>query len=166
MSGGADYILPLAVVGGLAFVAYKFFGGGAGGALPATAQANQTAATNTQAVASAAVQANPAGRLATDPQLNSAADTIYHAGGGGDLITMAHAISQGSGSNADFYRMYQLFGTRPGNTGHLISFCGLLSFNCAALDLGDFVNASIGDDDYTRNQINEMLSANGVNYQF
>jgi len=158
MSGAADYILPVALIGGAAFAIWYLFKNGAGGLLQsgaATANA-QSVQQNTQAVAAALPTA---GTTLSDAQLNGIATAIANTTDSVDVMTALRQL----GSTADFNRVYQLFGTKQGSLSS-ISTCALLGFDCQSFDLVSWVDGIL--DSAEKASINSLLAANGINAQF
>jgi hypothetical protein len=162
VSGTSDYILPLGLLALVGYVAYKFLGPSAAGAsnnATATAQ-NATAADAAYTASAAAVP-----QSMDDVQLNSIATQIYNSattGGTGDTDNVVYQLSL-INNTTDFYRLWQLFGTKQMGAS-FFSTCSLLGFDCTALDLASFVKASLSTDQLAT--VNQNFEGNGIAYQF
>jgi hypothetical protein len=160
--GAANWVWPVvgvAAVGGILWWLYK--NGGIPGLLESGAGAanNQGVQAATQAAgASLSIQ----GQTRSDADINGIATTIFNAGSSNDGGAIAAALG-GLGNQADYNRLYQLFGTKKASTSSF-STCNLLGFDCQDFDLVAWVDAIVSADQ--KNEINSMLAANGITSQF
>lgn len=162
VSGAADYVLPTILgVGALVGIVWLVKNGGFSKILESGANTdnNKTVDQNTQAAGQKLPTLNT---TLSDAALSGIATSIYNAGSSNDGSAVAHEL-QLLGNTADFNRLYQLFGTKQGSTS-MFSTCNLLGFDCQSLDLYAWVNSILSTDQ--RDEVNSLLSANGINAQF
>jgi hypothetical protein len=176
VSGPADYIIPLAVVGGIGVLAY-FLVSKLGSALTTansqnntgTTTANQSAATASTAQASAA-GINP---TLTPNQMAAIANTVYTLGTSNpDASTPDSINNQLTQVNniADLNGVIAAFGTKNIATStSLLNTCYTLGLSCTSVGLQTFVDTVYNYWDTTGSAmetLNEFLSSQGINYQF
>lgn len=168
--GAADYIVPVGIIGILAFVAYKmglFSGTATGTGQQSAAQSANVTAANDQAYQQSATtvpqslsdtQINTLiGIMENDAEENTSifSGSTYQQ----DIVTQMGQL----GNITDLYRLIQLWGTRDvaGASG---SVCDLLDVDCTAVDFGTFIHATLSSSQL--GQLNQLLQANGINYTF
>lgn len=153
------WVVPVIALGGVGAILYFVFKDGNPFASGANT-ANNTGVDQQTAAAGAA--GSTAGQALPDSQINSIATAIFNAGAGNDGDTVSRQLAL-LVNQADFNRLYQIFGTKQGSTS-MLSTCAWLGFNCQSLDLGAWCNSILTDDQ--RSEINATLSANGINFTF
>ncbi len=162
ISGTSDYILPIGILVGAYFILTKtgLFGGDNG------SNNEEIDKTTSDATASDLQKEQAAGGFQTvsDTQLANAAAAIYTAGISDtiDQDAIKWSIIQVN-TNMDLLKLIQLFGTKK-IAANAWSTCSLLGFNCQAVNLGAFVKVVLDNDHI--NDINNYLSAQGINYHF
>lgn len=152
-------VIGVAAVGGLLYWFFK------NGGIPGLLQSGAGTQNNTgvdNATNAAGKNLSTQGQTRSDADINGVATQIYNAGSSNDGGAIAKALQQ-LGNQADYNRLYQLFGTKQASTS-TFSTCNLLGFDCQSFDLVAWVNAIVSDDQ--RNEINSMLAANGITSQF
>jgi len=156
------WVLPTALIaGGGLLLWWVWKNGGLTGLLESKDNtSNNTGVDNATKAAGASV--STAGQSRSDVDLNGIATTIYNAGSTNDGAAVAKAL-QGLGNQADFNRLYQIFGTKKASSSTW-STCNLLGFDCQSFDLIAYVDDIVSDDQ--KQEINAMLSANGITSQF
>lgn len=166
ISGTADYIIPLGVVGLGAFLLYKFgvFGDGAG-----TGSNNQSLEdANAAAVDTTLTQQQTAGEVQTlsDLQLQGAASSIYTMGTADspDLYGIKNLLMQPQ-NLTDMTKLIKYFGTKAVG-GSLLSFCQLFGYDCNKVDLAGFVQAVFQDNPDMINSINSYYQLQGIEFNF
>jgi hypothetical protein len=177
VSGAADFILPVGILGIGVFVLYKMglFGGSGNSTSPllSNSVANNTAVANTATTAQAAYAASAATvpQSLSDTELNTIVQNITSdvqqdaALGSGTQYT-DDIVNQMSELNniTDLYRLMVLFGTQAANTGSWVSLCSTFGFNCSQLDLGSYLKVVLSASQLA--EVNQDLSGNGINYVF
>ena len=170
VSGTADYIFPIGLLGIVAFVLYKMgiFGGTATG----TGSNNAATAANTTATWTAAynssVQSTP--QSLPDTTLNSMVTEMLSDANSNSSIFSGSSyqediVTQMSNLDniTDLYRLGMLWGTRAVPTSDF-NLCNTLDIDCAQLDLGAFLKVTLSADQLS--QVNQDLQGNGINYSF
>jgi hypothetical protein len=175
ISGGADYIVPGALVIGGGFLLYSLFKGGgflsnlfqtAGGANNLATDTSTAAGQAATAKALAAQGVNP---TLTDTQLSQIANTVFSLGTQDppDVGGINNQISQ-INNIADLNKIIGYFGTRAVNQSmSYFSACYALGYNCQQMGLAQFINLLYAGDnaDYLVT-LNGFLSDMKINYQF
>jgi hypothetical protein len=156
-----DMTGDLVVLGGVAILGYllytKVFKQSG-----AVTDANKAVTTNTQTVADAAAKSTAGQQELSDQELNSLANTIYSSGADNDGDAVVSSLGQ-LANQADWNRLYQLFGTKEASTSWF-STCNLLGFNCQAMDLGAWCSAILSFQQ--KQAVNSMFNEAGIAFQF
>lgn len=159
MSGNYGWVLPVVLVGGGIAALYFLFKKGIPSLLESGANASNNTSVDQQQQAAAA-KLPVAGQTISDAQITGIADSIFN--GDNDYSNISRALA-GLTNQADFNRLYQIFGTKQGAASSL-STCSLLGFNCQSYDLYAWVRASLSSSEI--NDLNALLSANGITSTF
>jgi hypothetical protein len=176
VSGAADYIIPLAVVGGIGILAY-FLVTKLGGLLTTSNSQNNKQTTDANASASAASQAQASAAginpTLTPNQMAAIANQVYTLGTtGSDPSALTQINNQLTQVNniADLNGIIAAFGTKEiATSSSLLNSCYALGFNCTAVGLSAFVDLVYQALDSTGGYLetlNEFLSAQNINFQF
>jgi hypothetical protein len=170
VSGTADYIIPIGVIGLGALVLYKmgiFSGTATGtGANNGVAEA-QTVQSWTTAY-NQSVQSTP--QQLSDTQLNSMilemlqdanSNTSIFAGSSyqEDIVTQMSNL----GNITDLNRLGMLWGVRAVPTSQF-NLCNTLDIDCTKIDLGAFLKVTLTADQLA--EVNQDLAGNGISYTF
>jgi hypothetical protein len=170
MSGAADYIVPVGLIGLAAFVLYKmgiFSGTATGtGSNSATTTATTTSVNNAAYTQSAATVA----QSVPDTTLNAMIQTMFSdylsstsifAGSsyGDDIVSQMGNL----GNITDLYRLIQLFGTRAMPASG-VNLCNTIDLDCPQVDFGTFIHNALSASQIT--DLNNLIQANGINYTF
>lgn len=160
--GAANWVWPVVGVAAVGGILWWFFkNGGFNGLLESGAgTANNQGVQAATAAAGASLSTQ--GQTRSDADINGIATTIFNAGSSNDGNAIASALG-GLGNQSDYNRLYQLFGTKKGSLSSF-STCNLLGFDCQDFDLVAWVDGIVSDGQ--KNEINAMLSANGITSQF
>lgn len=169
ISGTADYIVPLGVVGILGFLAYKFFGGG--GATGTGSNNDQLANANKTAIDNSMNKQAAAGEKATlsDVQAEAAASVIwgYYSGQTSTADQVEQALLEPN-NLSDLLLIEKYFGTKKMNTGGSFNLCAVMDIDCGSVDLPNYVKAVFNDaghPDYL-DSVNSYYTMQGINFQF
>ncbi len=170
MAGASDYILPIGIIGLIAFALYKswiFSGTATGTGSNSSATASTTTSVNNAAYtesAAAVAQEVP------DTQLNGMIQTMFSdylsstsifAGSsyGDDIV-----IQMGNLANiTDLYRLIQLFGTRAMPAAG-VNLCNTIDLDCPQVDFGTFIHNALSTSQIA--DLNAMLADSGIDYTF
>jgi hypothetical protein len=170
VSGAADYIIPIGIVGIAAFALYKFglfSGGGSGTGGNNAAQSGNVATAAQQAFTQSSTtipQSIP------DTQLNSMIGIMLNDASENTSIFSGSSyqediVNQVSLLNniTDLYRLISLWGTRAVPTSQF-TLCNTLDLDCSTLDFGTFLKVTLTADQLS--EVNNDLAGNGINYSF
>lgn len=170
MSGAADYIVPLGLVGLAALFLYKLgiFSGTATGT--GSNNATTTATVNNAATSAFNTSAATVPQSVPDTQLNqmiqtmfsdwSSSTSIFSGSSYGDDIVMQMGQL---GNITDLYRLIQLFGTRAMPPSG-VNLCNTIDLDCPQVDFGTFLHNALSASQLT--DVNNLIQANGINYTF
>lgn len=158
VNGSADWVVPVVLVGGAIAALYFLFKKGIPGLMESQANTQNNASIDQQQQAAAA-KLPIAGQTRSDAEITGIADSVFN---GSDYSDISRALS-GLTNQADFNRLVQIFGTKQGSTSSL-STCALLGFNCQSFDLYGWVRGTLSASEI--NDLNALLSANGITSQF
>jgi hypothetical protein len=170
VSGAADYILPLGLIGVAVFVLYKM--GIFNGTFTGTGGNNAATAANTTATWTSAfnTSAQSVPQSLPDTTLNSmVTEMLADANSNTSIFSgstyQADIVTQMSNLDniTDLYRLGMLWGTRAVPTSDF-NLCNTLDIDCAQLDLGAFLKVTLTADQLA--QVNQDLAGNGINYTF
>jgi hypothetical protein len=171
MSGVADYIVPLGIVGLAAYVLYKM-GLFNGSLFDLSGGNNGKAAAQTSAIAHSAFTASAAKvpQSLDDTTLNTMLNTIISDAGnncniGSGTGPTDDIVSQLSNLDniTDLYRLMDLWGTRAMGTS-CWGPCATIGVDCSQQDFGTFLHNILSTDQLA--SVNEDLGGNGINYTF
>lgn len=169
IAGGADYILPIGVLGLLGFLAYKFFG--SGGPTGTGANNDQLAASNKAAVDQSLANQAAAGEKQTisDAAAQAAASEIwgYYSGGTSTADQVEQALMVPN-NLTDLLLIEKYFGVKKMNTGGSMNLCALVDVDCGSVDLASYVKAVFNDAGHPEylESVNSFYTMQGINYQF
>jgi hypothetical protein len=176
ISGAADYIVPIGLIGIVAFALYKMgiFSGtfsGSGANNQGTTDANASAAS--QAAAQAAAQGIKA--TLSPNEAASIANSVYSLGvNASDTSALSQITNLLSQVNniADLNAIIAAFGTKKIPSGDITAWyntCLSLGVNCTSVGLGTFIDSVYQAYDpsggYLSN-LNQFLQDQGINYSF
>lgn len=161
-------IVPAAVVVGGYLLLKKtglFSGPLTGTGVNNSQAAASTAAANQASLNNATNQGIP--QTITTSQAASLANDIFTQGilSSPNLTQVKYDIIQAN-TLTDLLQIISQFGTRQINTGNAFTLCALANINCQAVDMATFVRMVFQNDQSELQQINQYLSAQGINYQF
>lgn len=170
ISGAAEYIVPIGLLGIAAFVLYKmgiFSGTATGtGSNSASALANTTSVTTAAYTQSAATVAQEV----PDTTLNTMIQTMFSdylsstsifAGStyGDDIVTQMGNLA----NITDLYRLMQLFGTRSMPASG-VNLCNTVDLDCPQVDFGTFIHNALSASQIA--DLNAMMADSGIDYTF
>lgn len=170
VSGFADYVLPIGILGLAAFALWKLgiFNGTATGTGANNKLNNAT--TNTTATADWTSAGGAASQTLSDTEINSLIGAIVADIGANTSIFSGSSYQQDIvnqmselGSLADLYRMYMLWGTRAVPTQEF-NLCNTLDIDCSTVDLGTALHVTLTPAQLAT--VNQDLAGNGINYVF
>ena len=176
VSGAAEYIIPIALGGGIIYLIWalangklNLFGTPAGTANnTATTNAN-SAATTATAVANAAAGISPtisndlAASIANQVWANGTNADAFDPGTTNQLITQVNNI-------ADLNMVIQYFATRQiASSSSLFNMCATLGYSCTAVDFPTFVHIAYSN--YPNGaaylqSLNQYMGDQGINFTF
>ena len=171
ISGTADYIIPLAVVGLGVFVLYKLglFNGSLfdlSGGNNSKTQAQTNAVAHTAYTSSAAQVPQSLSDSALNTMVNSIInDASNNCNLGSGTTYTDDIVSQLSNLDniTDLYRLMDLWGTRAMGTS-CWGPCATIGVDCSQIDFGTFLHSILSADQLAT--VNQDLQGNGINYSF